>query len=604
MKQLLFEIYNEGALDEAVRQIREQTEQLPVKSLLFHMYCGVDDEAWILQVRDALQEAFPLAELCGIASSAEIINGSLTDPVILLSAMFFEKTETRVYFFPDILDQEEEFGRQARQIIDDTPQIKAAELLIQGAPVDNLIFLHSLDQCDPAVRIFGGYPIGHDLDHGRRFIVTEGGVFDNALALVTYAGEDFHIDVGHTAGWESLGRTFTVTKAHKNTLYTVDDFPATELYSRYLDMSVEDEHFIQNTMEFPLLVEDNGMSMLRHVAWSGEAGALVLAGYIHAGMTVTMSYGDPISIVAEVDARAEEVRQFEPEAILIYTCTMRKIFWNYFINNEMAPFQKIATSCGFCTGGELNRDPETGHIMWHNITMLTIAMREGGKTGRDIPEVRVDTNQMHGQASLVKRLTTLVKVTSRELRQSLEDLTEANDKLLHMATVDELTALFNRREIERRINAALDKAAEDGSEVALVMMDIDHFKRVNDTCGHETGDKILEGVAAVLNATVREYDGEAVGRWGGEEFFMLLPNNTLEQAVERAEEIRQTVELYPFPKIRRLTCSLGVAIVKGAEAKDKKTVYARVDNALYEAKKTGRNRIVVAEERHNPKERA
>ena len=103
-----------------------------------------------------------------------------------------------------------------------------------------------------------------------------------------------------------------------------------------------------------------------------------------------------------------------------------------------------------------------------------------------------------------------------------------------------------------------------------------------------------------MNATVREYDGEAVGRWGGEEFFMLLPNNTLEQAVERAEEIRQTVELYPFQKIRKLTCSLGVAVVKGYE--DKKAVYTRVDNALYEAKETGRNRIVVAEERHNPKE--
>ena len=600
MKQLLFELYNEDALAEAVRQVRESTASQPVRSLLFHLYCGVEDEGWILRVRDVLSEAFPAAELCGISSHAEIIRGSLTDPVILLSAMLFETTEARVYFFPDILDHEAEYGKKARQIIDDTPQIKAAELLVQGAPVDNLAFLQAVDQCDRSVRIFGGYPITHGIEEGSRFLVTEGGVFDNALILVTYSGEDFHIDVGHTAGWETLGKTFTVTKAHKNTLYTVDDITGIELYKRYLDIDADDE-FITNTMEFPLMVEDGGMKMLRHCAAStAQEGALQLAGYIEEGMKVSMSYGDPISIVAEVDARAAKVREFEPEAILIYTCTMRKIFWNYFINNEMAPFQKIAESCGFCTGGELNRDPETGHIMWHNITMLTIAMREGEKTGREIPEVRVDTTRMHGQASLVKRLTTLVKATSEELRRTMDDLVEANDKLLHMATVDELTALYNRREIERRINAALDNAAQNGGQVALVMMDIDHFKRVNDTCGHETGDKILEGVAAVLNATVREYDGEAVGRWGGEEFFMLLPGNTLEQAVERAEEIRQTVELYPFPKIRRLTCSLGVTIADGTE--DKKKVYSRVDNALYEAKETGRNRIVVADERHNPKE--
>ena len=599
MKQLLFEIYNKEALSNAVNSIRKDLEGRSYSSLLFHMYCGLDDEDWILEIRDTLAQAFPRAELCGVSSHAEIIKGSLTDPVILLSAMIFEKTETRVFFFPDILDNEADYGRQVRNIIDDSADIKACEILMQGAPLDSLAFLNELEQCRKDVKIFGGYPISHEVEGGRRFLVTEGGIFDNAIVLVVYSGEAFHIDVGYTAGWKPLGRTFTVTKAHKNTLYSVDNFDASELYKKYLDIDL-DEDFVTNTMEFPLLAEDDGRKMLRHCVAGTEEGTLELAGYIREGMTVTMAYGDPTEIVAEVDVRAEQVRQFEPEAVLIYTCTMRKIFWNYFINNEMAPFQKLAETCGFCTGGELNRDPESGNIMWHNITMLTIAMREGEKTGREIAPVRVDASQMHGQASLVNRLTTLVRVTSKELRETLGDLEEANKKLLHMATVDELTALFNRREIERRINAAIDEAEKTGRQVALVMMDVDHFKRVNDTYGHETGDKILEGVAAVLNATVKEYDGEAVGRWGGEEFFLLMPGTSLEEAVERAEEIRQTVELYPFPKVRQLTCSLGVTVTTGGE--DKKAIYTRVDNALYEAKESGRNRVVVGEARHNPKE--
>ncbi|MBR1629894.1 MAG: GGDEF domain-containing protein, partial [Lachnospiraceae bacterium] len=267
--------------------------------------------------------------------------------------------------------------------------------------------------------------------------------------------------------------------------------------------------------------------------------------------------------------------------------------WNYFINNEMAPFQKLASTGGFCTGGELNRDHHTGRIMWHNITMLTIGMREGDMTGNKRDPVEVDAARLHGQASLVRRLTTLVQVTADELRQSLDELAETNKKLLYMATVDELTALFNRREIERRINAALDEAAKEGRQVALIMMDVDHFKAVNDNYGHETGDKILEGVASVLNATVQEWKGEAVGRWGGEEFFMLLPQSTLEEAVETAEEIRATIEQYPFPKVEKLTCSLGVTM--GSSTEDRKKVYARVDNALYEAKETGRNKVVVAD---------
>lgn len=599
MKQLLFEIYNEESLSDAMDGIREGLKDCKCKSLLFHLYCGVEDEKWLLEIRDAITEAFPRAELCGIASHDEIIRGSLMDPVVLLSAMIFERTEARVFFFPDILGREEEVGKQACSIINDTENIRGCELLIQGVPVDSLTVLRQIEKCNRDVRIFGGYPLGHDIDNGKRFLLTEGGLFYNVLIMVTYSGRDFHLDVGHTAGWKSLGRTFTVTHADKFTLYKVDDIDASELYKKYLDIG-QDDDFMLNSMEFPLMVEDGSVGMLRHCMRGSEPGALDLAAYIKEGMKVTISYGDPSSIISEVDERIEQVRQFEPEAILIYTCTIRKIFWNYFMNNEMAPFQKIAETCGFCTGGEIDRDQETGDILWHNITMLTIAMREGEKTGREIPHAAVDTTLLHGQVSLVNRLTTLVKATAKELRETLANLKETNEKLLHMATVDELTAVYNRREIERRINAALDEAKETGRQIALVMMDVDHFKRVNDTCGHEAGDKILEGVAAVLNATVREYDGEAVGRWGGEEFFMLLPDNSLQEAYFRAEEIRQTVELYPFPKVDKLTCSLGVTVTNGGE--DRKTVYTRVDNALYEAKETGRNRVVVGEERHNPRE--
>ena len=418
----------------------------------------------------------------------------------------------------------------------------------------------------------------------------EAGVYENAAILITYVGEEFHIDVAHTTGWRSLGRAFTVTKADKNCLMEVDGFPAAELYKRYLKIDPNDDYLF-NAREFPLFIEDNGMVMLRHPAASAKDGALELAGYVNVGNKVYMSYGDPNTIIEAVNERCAAVAAFEPEAILLYTCTMRKVFWNYFLNNEMAPFQKIATTAGFCTGGELNRDMETGSVMWHNITLLSILMREGEKTGCKIPPARVDTAALHGEVGLVQRLTTLVQETSRELREALLELQEANAKLLRAATIDVLTELYNRREIERRINGALDRSAENGSEVALIMMDIDHFKNVNDTYGHEAGDKVIEGVAAVLNSLVRESEGEAAGRWGGEEFFFLLPNEDLASATERAEEIRKTIELYPFPYVDKLPCSVGVTIASDKE--ERKKIYMRIDSALYEAKETGRNKVVV-----------
>lgn len=452
MKQLLFEIYNEDSLFAAMKDVDQYIEYHNPKSVIFHLYSGIPDEKWITWITSQLNQTYPSYGIVGATSHAEIIDGHLTDPVVLLSAMMFQSTDVKVYSLPNILGTECESGQKICSIIDGTEGIKAAEILVQGAPVDNYVFLQEVAKCDPTVKIFGAYSIGHDIEGDVRIVISGDGIFHNGAVLVTYAGQDFHINVAHTAGWRSLGKGFTVTKAEKNVLIEVDGFPAADLYKRYLKIT-PDDNFTTNTMEFPLFVEDNGMVMLRHPATATYDGTLVLAGYVNVGNKVYMTYGDPNAIISDVDKRCEEVREFDPEAILLYTCTMRKMFWKYFINNEMAPFQKVATTAGFCTGGELNRDMMTGKVMWHNITLLSILMREGEKSGRRVPEAKVDTTALHGEVGLVQRLTTLVQETSKELRETLAELRDANEKLTRMATVDALTELYNRR----RLNGVLMK---------------------------------------------------------------------------------------------------------------------------------------------------
>ena len=590
MKQLLYELYNMDSFKQSMSDIADYIETRPVKSLLFHLYCGVEDHSWIETVSSGLTEKFPHSKLVGISSNAEIFDGHVTDPEIVLSAMVFEKTEVNIYAFNEILGKEKEIGEKVCGLINDEPELKGVELLIQGDPIDNGTLLAEIQKCRKGIALFGGYPLSHDIINGERLLVTRDGIMKNALTLVTYSGKDFHIDVSHTAGWNTLGRAFLVTAASGNSLYEVDDFPAFELYSRYLEIQ-QDEHFVENVMEFPLMLEDHGIQVLRHPDYMTGDGSLHLAGNVEPGMKCYMAYGDPSIIIEAVNARCEEVRQFEPEAILLYSCAMRKAFWSYFVNNEMAPFQKMATTSGFYTGGELDRDAESGRVLWHNVTLLSIAMREGDKTGKEIPPAIVDNSMLHGQVAMVKRLTTLVQVTNEELQQAYDDLVSANERLIRMATTDELTSLYNRREIEQRINRALDSVGGEG-QIALIMLDIDHFKRVNDTCGHETGDYVLREVSAMLKNAAIEADGDAAGRWGGEEFFLLLPQCNLEEAVERAQTLRKTVEAYEFDKIRRLTISLGVTMANGIE--DRKKIFTRVDDALYTAKESGRNQVVVA----------
>ena len=124
-----------------------------------------------------------------------------------------------------------------------------------------------------------------------------------------------------------------------------------------------------------------------------------------------------------------------------------------------------------------------------------------------------------------------------------------------------------------------------------MMFDIDFFKRVNDTYGHDMGDYVLEEFSRVVTANIRDTD--IFGRWGGEEFLLLAPNETYDGALILAEKIRKSVELHNFERVGQITISIGFTICD--DHADKEKLLKRVDEALYEAKERGRNRVVYYE---------
>ncbi len=193
---------------------------------------------------------------------------------------------------------------------------------------------------------------------------------------------------------------------------------------------------------------------------------------------------------------------------------------------------------------------------------------------------------------MLRRLTNLIFITMGELQKAHSDLLKLNEKLSVMAERDSLTGLYNRRKIDERINIALDDTAKMGQKVSLIMVDVDHFKKVNDLYGHHTGDEVLREIADVLQA-VAEASGGCAGRWGGEEFFLLLPDTNEEEAMTAAEHLRMSVGKRSFSGVGKVTISLGVITVQG-EA-DRRQVFSSIDSALYQAKAGGRNRTVRAE---------
>ncbi|MEO8214088.1 MAG: GGDEF domain-containing protein, partial [Myxococcales bacterium] len=192
--------------------------------------------------------------------------------------------------------------------------------------------------------------------------------------------------------------------------------------------------------------------------------------------------------------------------------------------------------------------------------------------------------------------------TSRQVataRQAIDTLEAKTRELEEVSQRDALTGLHNRLRLDSFIATEVQAAARNGRPLSLIMADVDHFKKVNDTHGHPAGDKVLAGVAGALKTRLRPRD--LVARYGGEEFVLVLPETDGEGAMVVAERVRQLVETAVYPigpgQTLRVTISLGCAtsggknpvFVSGAE------LLQSADKALYAAKRGGRNRAIAFE---------
>ena len=209
-----------------------------------------------------------------------------------------------------------------------------------------------------------------------------------------------------------------------------------------------------------------------------------------------------------------------------------------------------------------------------------------------MPSERTRPGDAPAAASEAVALARQLEETNRQLaltRSLLADKRRECDELArslaHDAHSDALTGLFNRRKFNDLCAVEIERSARYGTPLALIMVDIDHFKRVNDLYGHLVGDRALVDVARVLGEQIRASD--ALCRWGGEEFMILAPHLDQACAVRMADKLRAAVASADFGVAGRMTCSFGVSTFKdGDRTLD---LILRADTCLYRAKRTGRN---------------
>ncbi|HEX2077574.1 MAG TPA: diguanylate cyclase [Longimicrobium sp.] len=194
-----------------------------------------------------------------------------------------------------------------------------------------------------------------------------------------------------------------------------------------------------------------------------------------------------------------------------------------------------------------------------------------------------------------------IKFLQDELDQKNRELELANRRLKKLSITDGLTELFNHRHVHELLHDEFERSARTGESIAVVMMDLDRFKQVNDTYGHPTGDVILYETAQIIKDTACEID--MVGRYGGEEFIAILPETDEEPAAAFAERVRAAVEEHVYRDGAtevRMTVSCGVASVTAAGVDSPEALLKAADEALYQAKHGGRNQVVRASQAASP----
>ena len=592
MRQILVALQGDTCGEHDLAPVQEAWQSGTYRRLLFHVYSGIASEAATVQVARSLQAQFPKAHIVGTMSAGEIMNGRLMPRGVLVGALLFESANVQVLRYDHILDREAFVGRRIRKDVEAIPHAKAVELLFPGTEIHTKGLFGQLSHCDTGIQFFGGYSGGHELNAPARFVFDPSGIMRDSIMVTVLSGKDLHVDVDKVIGWEPLGLPFTVTKAEGNRLIELDGHPASEVYEKFLQIDRTQTDNAEEGYTFPFLAQYKGDAWLRSAIHIEEDGSLDLHGYVTEGTEIQLSYGNTDSIVQQINQRVEAIRQFKPQVILLYSCIVRKAFWEDFVDIEMEPFAQLCSTAGFHTWGEIQRNPRTNEVVEHNVTLLSVALREGEPSAQELAHVHVNDSVLKGPAAQLRRLTSLVYTAMGELQKAHSEMRDLNNRLTVLAERDALTGLYNRGKIEALIERMLDNSAVTNQPMSLVMMDIDHFKRVNDVFGHHAGDKVLQEFATLLGATAATWAGAEAGRWGGEEFFLALPSARASSALVVAERLRTAIEQHPFPTVGQVTASMGVIAVVGDV--DRKKVFARVDDALYRAKEGGRNRVVLA----------
>ena len=574
MKQIQNSFRTIETLDGTVHKIRQWSRKFLGSVVLIQIYTEILDLKYITEVISRIHNSLPNAVICGCSSNGNIMNGDFSGDSFLLVSTFFEYPSTKVeaLSFDYNALSHKQITESLRNAVAERPWVKGIQMLskIRGMSMTGLC--SGLSELPEDIQLFGGAAFSADLNNDESCVFTGDRYLENGIVFLLYGGDDLHIDSRFLTGWKPLGSYLHVTKAEGSALKELNGKPAYEIYFRYLHIK-NNEHFFNNTLEFPFLYKHNGIDIMRAPTASNQDGSLTMTSDIEEGVLARIAYGDPWTILETTHEAGKDLLSFAPDAITVYSCAARRTFWgNKEVGKETEVYQMIAPTSGFYTAGEFLRTGK--YVNQHNVTQVIVAMREG--EARKLPEdtIHIENKEFEGKVSMINRMATFITATTDELE-------EANRRLQELAVRDALTGVWNKTAYFTRIGEINGREQKD---FAAAVFDMNGLKGINDTLGHECGDTALQHVANNLKAVFGENN---LYRIGGDEFIAVIDHadsetmtNLFSNLDRELEKFNEQEHIYKCP----LSISKGYCVYDSAEDREYIDTFRKADNAMYRDK--------------------
>lgn len=583
MIQLSYRLRSLGDIENCIHFFA--TSYIPRKHhILISIYTHWNKPETIREMTRLFCDAFPEAEIAGMTTAGGIENGRMHLRQTIVTIQFFEKSDVHAAIYDFSKESMSALGERALADCQKEKDLSAVLLFLTQQYYDFEPFLAALDKLSKDIPICGGYAHTYLQEDGI-YVFTRDAILSRGILLITFTG-GVKVMTQSVMGWQPLGRTLTITAMDGPlVIRSLDHEPAAYFYQKYLHST----DFEKSRLLFPLVRNAHQFRLAVLPLDAKSDGALQTNVISHVGDQVQMAYGDPDQVILSSHKALDHIERFAPEGMLLLSCVTRRYFLKEDVNQILSAYGDFCVAPGGYVNGELIRIE--GKTQTTNMTLVSVCFREG-----EAP--LVNTAKKHhtpvvlGEAlSTVQRLATFITETTKELAETQKQLSFA-------ASHDSFTGLLNRGSIEKMLCRCHEDASARQLAFSALMIDLDTFKHINDTFGHNKGDEVIREVAAIMKRMIRPTD--FAGRWGGDEFVIILPGTTLANARIVASRLQQAFQTIQLPDHSFLTASIGCTTASPDETEQ--NFYKRMDDALYLAKEGGRNRIILLDAGHQVKD--